>query len=339
MSLDHQLLRSRVEPHISFFFSNNIVYWDRSPSFNGSWQDTNVVVSHNLYLCTDPTQQITFDGLSLSEWQKLGKDDGSCVADPLFADPARGDFHLKPGSPAIRIGFKPFDYTQAGVYGDARWQQLASARTYPEVQFAPESPPPPPLEFRQDFEMSALGSGPADAHLSVEGKDDSIGVTDETAASGKQSLKFTDAPGLTHRFDPHFYFSPGHSQGVSRCAFDIRVEDGVEFYHEWRDDSSPYRIGPSLWIVGGKLSVGGRPLAEVPTSQWVHIEVRVGLGDQSTGTWDLTLTVPDKPPQSFAALPCDARWKKLDWLGFVSNADRKTVFYLDNLFLENKPAR
>jgi hypothetical protein len=29
----------------------------------------------------------------------------------------------------------------------------------------------------------------------------------------------------------------------------------------------------------------------------------------------------------------------VDWLGFVSNADRKTVFYLDNLFLENKPAR
>ena len=117
------------------------------------------------------------------------------------------------------------------------------------------------------------------------------------------------------------------------------MEDGAEFYHEWRDDSSPYRIGPSLWIAGGKLSVGGKPLAEVPTSQWVHIEIRAGLGDQSTGAWDLTLTVPGKPPQSFAALPCDPQWKKLDWLGFVSNADRKTVFYLDNLLLENKPLR
>jgi hypothetical protein len=339
LSLDHQLQRSRVETHISFFFSNNIVYWDTSPLFSGSWRDTNVVVSHNLYWCTDPAQPVTFDGLSLAEWQKLGKDDGSCVADPLFADPARGDFHLKPGSPALRIGFKPFDYTQAGVYGNAQWQKLASSRAYPEVQFAPEPPPPPPLEFRQDFEISAPGSGPDDAHLSVEGKGDSIGVTEEAAASGKRSLKLTDAPGLTHRFDPHFYFSPGHSQGVTTCAFDIRVEDGAEFYHEWRDDSSPYRVGPSLWVAGGKLSVGGKPLADVPTSQWVHIEVRAALGDQSTGTWDLSITFPDKPPQSFAALPCAPQWKKLDWLGFVSNADHKTVFYLDNLFLENKPAR
>jgi hypothetical protein len=216
---------------------------------------------------------------------------------------------------------------------------LASARSYAEVEFAPEPPPPPPLEFRQDFEISAPGSGPTDAQLSVEHKGDSIGVTEEIAASGKRSLKITDAPGLKNRFDPHFYFSPGHRQGVTRCAFDLRVEEGAEFYHEWRDDSSPYRVGPSLWIAGGKLSVGGKALAEVPTDQWVHIETRAGLGDQSTGTWDLTITVPGKPPQSFAALPCDPNWKKLDWLGFVSNADRKTIFYLDNLLLENKPAQ
>jgi hypothetical protein len=120
LSMDHQLQRSRVEPHISFFFSNNIVYWEHGPLFDGSWKDPNVVLSHNLYWCTDPAQPVTFDGLSLAEWQKLGKDDGSCVADPLFADPARGDFHLKPGTPATQIGFKPFDYTQAGVCGGAQ---------------------------------------------------------------------------------------------------------------------------------------------------------------------------------------------------------------------------
>jgi hypothetical protein len=339
LSMDHQLQRSRVESHISFYFSNNIVYWDRSPLLQGSWKDTNVVVSHNLYWCADPAQPVTFSGLSFSDWQKLGKDAGSCVADPLFADPARGDFRLKRGSPALRVGFKPFDCNQAGVQGTASWRKLARARTYPEVQFAPEPPPIPPLEFRQDFELSAPASGPAEAQVSVENKGDSIGVTGESAASGGRSLKIVDAPGLLNRFDPHFNFSPGHKGGVTRCAFDIRVEDGAEFYHEWRDDSSPYRVGPSLWIAGGKLSAGGKPLAEVPASQWFHLEIRAGLGAESNGTWDLTITLPGRPPQSFAAVRCDPRWRQLDWLGFVSNADRKTVFYLDNLLLENQPAR
>ena len=71
--------------------------------------------------------------------------------------PTSGDFHLKPGSPAEKIGFKPFDYTQAGVYGSAQWKRLARARTYPEVQFAPEPPPPPPLEFRAGLRVCGPG--------------------------------------------------------------------------------------------------------------------------------------------------------------------------------------
>jgi hypothetical protein len=338
-SMDHQLQRSRVEDHISFFFSNNIVYWNSGPLLDGSWKDANVVLSHNLYWCADAPQSVNFAGSSLAEWQKSGKDRGSLVADPMFVDPAHFDFRLKPGSPAEKIGFRPFDYSQAGAYGIPEWRKLAAARAYHAVRFFPEPPPPPPLVFFQDFESSAPGAKPADAQVIVEGHGDSIGVTDETAASGKRSLKITDAPGLKNRFNPHFYFEPHHHEGVTLCAFDFRMESGVEFYHEWRDHSSPYRVGPSFLVAGEKLWVAGKALADIPTGEWIHFEVRAGLGDQAQGTWYLQLTLPGQPVMRFAGLRCNPQWRQIDWIGFVSNADSRTVFYLDNLRLENSAVR
>jgi hypothetical protein len=32
----------------------------------------------------------------------------------MFVDPDANDFRLNPGSPAEKIGFVPFDYSQAG---------------------------------------------------------------------------------------------------------------------------------------------------------------------------------------------------------------------------------
>jgi hypothetical protein len=333
-SMDGQLQRSRVEPHISFFFSNNIVYWRGGPLFSGSWKDTNVVLASNLYWDASGAP-VKFHELSLADWQKLGQDAGSVVADPLFVDPDNGNFQFKPGSPAARIGFKPFDWTRAGVYGSASWKQLATVRKHPTVEFAPDPPPPPPLVFTNSFEDSPLGSAPPHAHVSVENEGDTIGVTDGTAATGKKSLKITDVPGLKFRFNPHFFFTPNHRDGVSRCGFDLRVGEGMEFYHEWRDAGNPYRAGPSLWVANGKLSVGGKPLLDIPTSQWVRFEVVAGLGSQSTRTWELVVTLPAQPPKRFNDLPSHPAWKRLDWLGFVSNGDGKSVFHLDNLSLGN----
>jgi hypothetical protein len=59
-------------------------------------------------------QPIQFVKESLAEWQKRGQDVHSIVADPLFVDPERGDFTLKPGSPAAKIGFQPIDVSQVG---------------------------------------------------------------------------------------------------------------------------------------------------------------------------------------------------------------------------------
>ncbi len=51
-----------------------------------------------------------------SRWQELGFDRDSLVADPLFVDPARDDYRLRPESPAFKLGFKPIPVEQIGPY-------------------------------------------------------------------------------------------------------------------------------------------------------------------------------------------------------------------------------
>ncbi|NOS72385.1 MAG: right-handed parallel beta-helix repeat-containing protein [Verrucomicrobia bacterium] len=335
-SSDGQLQRSRVEPHVSFSFSNNLVIWNGGRLFEGSWKETNVIVASNLYWDTSG-EQVKFAGLNLGEWQKLGKDAGSVIADPLFANAAQSDFRLREVSPATKVGFKPFDLTKAGVYGSTAWKRLASATTFPPVKFAPPPPPLPPLQFTDDFELTPVGGSPAEAQVSVEGKGDSLAITDEIAAGGKHSLKFQDAPGLQSSFNPHLYYLPRHHEGFTRCSFDLRIEPATLMYHEWRDGDSPYRVGPSLWIRNGKLSANGKELLSLPSGEWIHLEVTAPIGNTSDHTWSLSITVPGKPAQVFSKLANgSADWKHLEWLGFVSQADAKAVFHLDNLELTNR---
>jgi hypothetical protein len=52
---------------------------------------------------------------TFKDWQDLGFDTHSIVADPLFVDPENDDFSLKPESPAFDLGFKPIDLSRVGL--------------------------------------------------------------------------------------------------------------------------------------------------------------------------------------------------------------------------------
>lgn len=111
----HQVQRTRTEDHNSFFFERNIVLWNNdSPLFGSNWKDNNFTSDHNLYW--HDGKAVTFPGkLTLAQWRaQRSQDRHSLVADPGFVDPANDDFALNPGSPALKIGFEPFDATKAG---------------------------------------------------------------------------------------------------------------------------------------------------------------------------------------------------------------------------------
>ena len=126
---EHQIQRTRTEEHTSFFFERNIVFWDNdSPLFGSNWKDNNFKLDNNLYWHAG--KPIKFPGdLSFEQWQaERDQDVHSLIADPGFVDPANDDFHSQPDSPALKLGFEPFDYTQAG-----RRKPLVLTTDLPEV--------------------------------------------------------------------------------------------------------------------------------------------------------------------------------------------------------------
>lgn len=49
------------------------------------------------------------------QWRAAGFDEHSVVADPLFIDPAKDDYRLKPNSPALNLGFQPVPFDRIGA--------------------------------------------------------------------------------------------------------------------------------------------------------------------------------------------------------------------------------
>ncbi len=136
-SKQHQLQATRVEDHLSFTLENNIVYYDFGQVLAGRWNQIQYASRRNCFWHAGG-EPVQFLGKSLEEWQAEGHEEGSIVADPKFADPANRDFRLAPDSPAIELGFKPFDPSKAGVYGDPAWKAKAAEVTYPPLKSVPE---------------------------------------------------------------------------------------------------------------------------------------------------------------------------------------------------------
>ena len=129
-----QLQATRIEEHRSLSFTNNIIYFDKGTLLSSNWHKFNLFADKNVYWDVR-TKDIKFGDVSFADWKKSGKDIHSIIADPLFVNPSAFDFHLKKGSVAKRIGFVPFDYSAAGVYGSEEWKNLAKFDAGLEIKF------------------------------------------------------------------------------------------------------------------------------------------------------------------------------------------------------------
>lgn len=119
----HQVQLTRAEPHLSLHFKHNIILHDKGETLVRTWEKANVDMDYNLYWRTDTTP-ITMMGKTFAEWKKM-KEPHSVMLDPLFKDAKNDDYTLVSRKNIRKIEFKPFDYSQAGVYGDKEWREKA----------------------------------------------------------------------------------------------------------------------------------------------------------------------------------------------------------------------
>jgi hypothetical protein len=292
----------------------------------GEWDD-NVYYNPN-----DP--DIRFFAHDFKDWQALGLDEHSVIADPEFVDVEAYDFRLKPTSPALKHGFKPIDTSGVGLYGDAEWVNEARRVKHPKTVLPPPPPPPKPTPVDDGFENTIVGAPPEGATVSGEENGASIRVSDEQAASGRHSLKFTDVAGLAMSWQPHMFYQPHFVEGRVRASFDLFLEPEALVFTEWRD-SGPYpdNVGPSVTFDGsGQVQASGQMLAPIPVGQWVHVEIECDLGKLAPRTYTVSLAPRGEAPQRFEGIPFSGRdFHELHWLGFVSNAVVDSAFYVDNV--------
>jgi hypothetical protein len=102
----------------------NIVYTSRPEAtlfMLYKWSDRQIELSdHNLLFHT-AGEDLPVGGpalpepLSLADWQAMGYDVHSRIADPVFVDAEHDDYRLEPASPAFDMGFQPIDVARIGI--------------------------------------------------------------------------------------------------------------------------------------------------------------------------------------------------------------------------------
>lgn len=113
---------SRADDHNGITFTQNLLITDGKPIYTAGYShkladkkfrsDLNLifdVAGHPLAFQDQGTP-----ALPLAQWQGLGQDTHSVVADPCFRDWKKRDFRLRPGSPALALGFVPPDLSDVG---------------------------------------------------------------------------------------------------------------------------------------------------------------------------------------------------------------------------------
>jgi len=188
------------------------------------------------------------------------------------------------------------------------------ASTPPAVYVAP------PKGYLLDLDATAVGGKPLNMSYRTGDSATNIQVIASSGTPSGKCLRFTDSAAITNQWEPYGYATLNHASGTTVAEFSIMTDANTNFLHEWRDDANVYLAGPSLRVKATGIEVAGKVVAGAPVGQWVTIKVTAALGT-GAGTWKLEVTNAQGTTTTVNNLqPKDSGWKRLNWLGFVSDS-------------------
>lgn len=324
-------------------YKNNIAWCDGENMIDEAWDRSMNSLEDNLYW-NFAGKTMMFMDKTFTEWQASGQDKGSIIADPQFVDAANDDYRLKPTSPAIKLGFKPFTI-DAGLepeYRDIASPVFVSEMPVYRMTLAPVREKP--ADFSFDFEEIPLGTS---ASFACNGcsPEANFAVSDEDAKSGKRALKGMDRKGLNRTFYPYLttMFSKHHDTGTVVFSCDVKQKASLPAMLDinFRDYSK--RLAPKkefiaspgvAFLADGSIKTGDTLITTAPLGTWVHVDITFSLsGDSRTAVIAVTLADGTKKE---ANVPVSTEFAALSWVGFILGDDIDGVCYIDNVSLALK---
>ncbi len=281
---------------------------------------------------------------SWTQWTAAGREAGSVVADPLFRDAARDDYHLRPGSPALALGIRDVgdELARAGVYPSperATWP--ISARPAAPEKHRVFRFPPAAQALVDGFETTPAGNRPRRWQL-IADPPAYAQVTSEAAHTGARSLRISDAAGQKQPWQPHLYLYPNAAQGAYRlsAAYRQSAASPCEFYMEMRDWAGALRVGPTFRVdregavwANGRMGVGGERVAQVAPGRWFAAAMDVAPAAKGAAQWTLTVK-PDGGPAVSRRFPVpDAAFRSVTWVGLSATGDAPGDLWIDDVML------
>lgn len=206
--------------------------------------------------------------------------------------------------------------------------------TAPE-QPVPDTPPPaplaPPMGFNTNFSTATLGTQPVGLQYFPKGDLAAISLVSDPTAPGGRCLQFNDSASMPARYFPFVFAALNHDAGTTVAEFSLRIDANSNFFHEWRDNAIAYLVGPSLRISPLGVIVKGKVIAAVGVGEWLNVKVSAPLAVDS-GTWTLELRRANGETTTVPGLAFGSvGWKRLNWLGFVSDAGVASSMCLGNV--------